>query len=190
MHGVLLQTAFPLSFASAELKEPASGGRLPGQFRLAYKMPSTKALILGLFLITIASIQDALGAHGNHHLTGSEIRRLGRHTSRGAAGQSLKGGEQANSFLVFIGIPSASQVTPMTIPLFRHRHPLGSTFYANGRCGRCLLRQEPSACYSPACGLDLNIQPCAGQAGSHQGDLGKNSEGVLRLGGQTALLCA
>ena len=78
-------------------------------------MPSTKALILSLFLITMASIQDALGAHGDHHHTGSEIRRLGRHPSRGAAGQFLKSGEQAISYQVFIGIPSASQVTPMTI---------------------------------------------------------------------------
>ena len=91
-------------------------------------MPSTKFLILSLFLITIASIQDALGAHEDHHRTGSEIRRLGRHPSRGGADRFLKGGEQANSYQVFIGIPSASQVTPMTTSPVRHRHP--DTFYA------------------------------------------------------------
>ena len=69
--------------------------------------------LLSILLITAASIEGALSAHGDHHPTGSEIRRLRKHSGRSAAGKFLKGVEQKASHHVFIGIPSASQVTPI-----------------------------------------------------------------------------
>ena len=78
---------------------------------------------LSILLITIASIQGALSAHGGHHPTGSEIRRLRKHSSRSAIGKFLKGVEQEKSYHVFIGIPSASQVTAIINFVRRYRHP-------------------------------------------------------------------
>ena len=100
---------------SAELKEhPVSAQRA-----LIDKMLKQNIVVL---LITIMGIQSALSAHGNRHPTGSEIRRLRQHSSRSIAGKHLKGVELKTSDHVVIGIPSASQVTPMITIAYRHRH--------------------------------------------------------------------
>ena len=72
---------------------------------------------LFVLLTAIASIHLALGTHEHRHLAGSGIRRLRRLSPQGAASLMLTSvmvtsAKPEKPCLLFIGIPSASQVIP------------------------------------------------------------------------------
>ena len=85
-------------------------------------MIDRKQIIRTLLVLwtTIASIQCALSVRGDHHLAGSAIGRLRRLSPPTTAGLTFTSVKLETSCLLFIGVPSASQVTPKATHLWHH----------------------------------------------------------------------